>query len=316
MPQHNMQHNEMHNSQQHSQQSSQQNLNRCAQDNTTAADETMFSRLELIMGTQRLHTLQQARVMVLGLGGVGSNAAIALARGGVGTLILVDRDYVSPSNINRQAVAFQSTIGKAKTDVMCALISDINPQCKVICLQAFLDKDTIAAQLEALPRPHYVIDAIDTIAQKLRIAQWCQDTNIPLIASMGGANKLNPERFHITTIEKTKSCPVCKVMRKECKKRNIRKLEVLYSTEVPIPQRCVGESANNDTRKESAPGVDTPIAAGTVGAGIHTQPQPRPQKAQTLGTMSYIPPIMGFMLAGHVICKLTQLENPYANYQH
>ena len=256
-----------------------------------ASEESFSSRLELVMGREALDRIQHACVMVLGLGGVGSNATIALARGGCGKLILLDRDTVSPSNINRQAVAFTSTIGRPKTDVMAELVLDINPRCELICQQTFLEKASCAAVLQALPRPDYVIDAIDTISQKLAIAAWCQEQNIPLISSMGGANKLHPERFCISTIEKTKSCPMCKVMRKECRKRGIKKLQVLYSTEVPKPLERSQDGAQ-----------------GAQGAQ-------RAEKGETLGTMSYIPPIMGYMLAGHVIRALSQLENPYANYQ-
>ena len=255
---------------------------------TDDVPETFSSRLELVMGQDAFARIQHATIMVLGLGGVGSNATIALARGGCGRLILIDRDIVSPSNINRQAVAFVSTIGQAKTDVMTKLIHDINPNCDVMCKQTFLKKESCANFLQSLPRPDYVIDAIDTISQKLAIAAWCQEQEIPLISSMGGANKLHPERFRISTIEKTKSCPMCKVMRKECRKRGIRKLTVLYSSEVPKP---LEKNASEDARTA------------------------RPEKAQTLGTMSYIPPIMGYMLAGHVIQAITKLENPYANYQ-
>lgn len=262
--------------------------------------ETTTSRLALMMGDERLNTLATSCVWVLGCGGVGSNAVVALVRGGVGHLCIVDRDVVEASNINRQAVAFHSTIGKKKTEVMKEIVHDINPSCTVDTLCDFLSKDSFVEQLAHFPHPDYVIDAIDTIAQKLRIAAWCQEEGIPLISSMGGANKLHPEMFEITTIEKTKSCPVSRVMRKECRKRGIKKLEVLYSREVPMP---IGNS------KESS---------GSHAPSLHGDQQVQPSrktKAQTLGTMSFIPPIMGYMLAGHVICKLSDMENPYARYQ-
>ena len=226
--------------------------------------------------------LASSRVLVLGLGGVGSNCVEALARGGVGELVLVDRDIVQPSNINRQAVAYHSTIGQAKTDVMERIVHDINPDCRVTTVHRFLSKENLVPTLEALPRPDYVVDAIDTISQKLIVAKWCQDTGLRLISSMGGANKLNPERLRFSTIEKTKSCPICKVMRKECRKRGIRGLQVLYSSEVPMPV--------------------TPRGAELPGGR-------RPEKGVTLGTMSYMPPIMGQMIAGRVICDLADLHN-------
>ena len=177
--------------------------------------ETATDRLRIILGQERLDVLASSRVLVLGLGGVGSNCVEALARGGVGELVLVDRDIVQPSNINRQAVAYHSTIGRAKTDVMEEIVHDINPDCRVTTVHRFLSKENLVPTLEALPRPDYVVDAIDTISQKLIVAKWCQDTGLRLISSMGGANKLNPERLRFSTIEKTKSCPICKVMRKE-----------------------------------------------------------------------------------------------------
>lgn len=244
--------------------------------------ETTTDRLRIILGQERLDVLASSRVLVLGLGGVGSNCVEALARGGVGELVLVDRDVVQPSNINRQAVAYHSTIGRAKTDVMEEIVHDINPACKVATVHQFLSKENLVPTLDALPRPDYVVDAIDTISQKLIVAKWCQDRGLRLISSMGGANKLNPERLRFSTIERTKSCPICKVMRKECRKRGIRGLQVLYSSEVPMPV--------------TPRGAELPDGS-------------RPEKGVTLGTMSYMPPIMGQMIAGRVICDLADLHN-------
>lgn len=252
-----------------------------------ATQETATDRLELVMGKEALLRIQSATVLVLGLGGVGSNCVVALARGGVGKLILLDRDSVSPSNINRQAVAYQSTIGRVKTEVMSDIVHDINPECKVTLKHCFLSADSTFKQLDELLAEagtiDYVVDAIDTVSQKLLIAEWAQKRGIRLISSMGGANKINPERLRFAKIENTVSCPLCKVMRKECKKRNIKGLEVLYSSEVPL-----------SVHKKD----------GTIESG-----QKRPEKGLSLGTMSYIPPIMGQMIAGHVICALADITN-------
>lgn len=248
----------------------------------TESEETPLDRLRLVMGDEALARLQAARVMVLGIGGVGSNCVEALARGGVGELVLIDRDTVAPSNINRQAVAFHSTVGRPKAEVMADIVADINPACRVVVLNQFLSKENTVRTLASLPRPDYVVDAIDTVSQKLIVAKWCQDEGVRLISSMGGANKLNPERLRFSTIEKTSCDPLCRVMRKECRKRGIRHLQVLYSSEVPLPV--------------------TP-RAGIADGGR------RPEKGKTLGTMSYIPPIMGQMIAGRVICELAQLRN-------
>jgi tRNA A37 threonylcarbamoyladenosine dehydratase len=252
------------------------------QTETTGAQETPLDRLRLVMGDEALARLQAARVMVLGIGGVGSNCVEALARGGVGELVLIDRDTVAPSNINRQAVAYHSTVGEPKTDVMARIVADINPACRVTALTQFLSKENLVETVSSLPRPDYVVDAIDTVSQKLIVAKWCQDEGIRLLSSMGGANKLNPERLRFSTIERTSCDPLCRVMRKECRKRGIRHLQVLYSSEVPLPVTPRDRVADGGRR---------------------------PEKGITLGTMSYMPPIMGQMIAGRVICELAQLRN-------
>ncbi|RVU98246.1 tRNA threonylcarbamoyladenosine dehydratase [Coriobacteriales bacterium OH1046] len=246
--------------------------------------ETAADRSRLILGNEGLAKLEDAAVMVLGLGGVGSACAEALARGGVGHLVLVDRDVVTPSNINRQALAFQSTVGRAKTEVMREMVLDINPACDVTAVQAFLDKDRLPEQLGALPRPDYVVDAIDTIAQKLAIALWCQGMDLPLVSAMGGANKLDPTRLRFSRIEKTSIDPIARIMRKECRKRGIRNLTVLYSDEQPLEVLGKYEAIDEN---------------GFVRAG-----------ESILGTMSYFPPIMGQMLASKVIRDIVGLEQP------
>ncbi|WP_028124658.1 tRNA threonylcarbamoyladenosine dehydratase [Eremococcus coleocola] len=233
-----------------------------------------LDRLRLLLNNEGLRDLAKARVMVLGLGGVGSACAIALARGGVGQLILVDRDRIERSNINRQALAFESTLGRLKVEVMSDIIKDINPDCQLESMAAFLHKDNINELLGQFGRPDYVIDCIDTVSPKLTIAQWCQSQDLPLLAAMGAANKLDPSYLKFDFIEHTTYCPLSKVMRRECRKRDIKNLEVLYSNEIPFKV---------------------------------SNPQGR-EKGATLGSMSYMPPIMGQMLAGKVIRRLTKLE--------
>ena len=243
--------------------------------------ERATDRLRLILGDEGLAKLQASTVMVLGHGGVGSSCAEALARGGVGHLVLVDRDVVAPSNINRQALAFVSTIGRPKAEVMAAMVADINPACEVTPVQDFIDKDRVPQQLGALPHPSYVVDAIDTIAQKLAIAAWCQDEGLPLVSAMGGANKLDPTRFRFSSIEKTERDPIARVMRKECRKRGIKGLIVLWSDEQPLEVEG----------KRDRIGKDGFVLEGE----------------SILGTMSYLPPIMGQMLASKVIRDLVGL---------
>ena len=244
--------------------------------------ESAADRLRLILGNQALERLQQARVMVVGLGGVGSSCAEALARGGVGSLVLVDRDVVMPSNINRQALAFHSTLGVPKSEVMKQMAADINPSCEICAVHTFLDKDRIPEQLGALPRPDFVVDAIDTVTQKLAIAAWCQAEGIPEVSAMGGANKLDPSRLCFSRIEDTRMDPLARAVRKGCQKRGIHDLIVLYSDE--LPREAEGKRATIDEH-------------GFVREG-----------ASILGTMSYYPPIMGQMLAGYVIRSLAGLQ--------
>lgn len=248
----------------------------------TPREETATDRLQIVLGREGLDLLRRSTVMVLGLGGVGSNCAVALARGGVGGLVLVDRDVVGPSNINRQAVARVSTLGRDKTEAMRELVADINPACRVTCLKAFIEKDRVAEQLGALPRPDYVVDAIDTVAQKLAIARWCADEGLREISSMGGANKIDPTRFRVSDISRTEVDPLCRVMRKECRRRGIKGLKVLWSDEVPLAVEPIDGPRDHSTR---------PADKGSI-----------------LGTMSYIPPVMGQMIAGRVICDLVGLE--------
>lgn len=235
--------------------------------------ETATDRLRLVIGDEGLARLAAARVAVIGLGGVGSSCAEALARGGVGQLVLLDRDVVAPSNINRQALAFSSTLGRPKAEVMRAMVLDINPEADVTAITAFLGKDALPQQMDELGRLDYVVDAIDTVAQKLRLAAWCQERGIPELSAMGGANKLDPCRLRFAAIEDTVNCPLARIMRKECRRRGIRGLQVLFSDEEPIRMERISD-------------------------------EQWMREGSLLGTMSYLPPIMGQMLASRVIRDL------------
>lgn len=239
------------------------------------AHSERVARLRLLLKDEGLDKLRDSTVMVLGLGGVGSACAEALARGGVGNLIVLDRDVVEASNINRQAVAYVSTIGKVKADIMRDKIADINPDCTVHAQQVFLRKEDVGATLEQFPRPDYVIDCIDTVSQKLAIAQWCAENGIHLLSSMGAANRLDPLQLQFANIRQTSNCPMAKVVRTECRKRRIKGIEVLFSTELPFQVEKIGEGRT---------------------------------KGETLGSMSYMPPIMGQMLAGKAIRRLAGME--------
>ena len=178
--------------------------------------ETAIDRLRLILGDEALSKLRDSRVMVIGLGGVGSSAAEALARGGIGSLVLIDRDIVMPSNINRQALAFHSTLGRPKTEVMEQMVLDINPDCKVSKLHAFLDKDHVAEQLSSLPRPDYVIDAIDSLESKAYLIRHALSVpTVTLFASMGAALKMDPFQIRQSVFTKVEGDGLARALRQK-----------------------------------------------------------------------------------------------------
>lgn len=231
-----------------------------------------FSRTSLLLGESAVNALAHSTIAVFGVGGVGSHCIDALARGGIGRLILVDHDKVSLTNINRQSIAFHSTIGQYKTQVMKQRILDINPKARVLTYEAFVLPDNLDDVLGSIPgRIDYMVDAIDTVTAKLALAQYAARNDIPLISSMGTGNKLHAELFEITDITKTSVCPLCKVMRRELKKRGIPHLKVLYSKEEPLKPDASEESTS---------------------------------KRATPGSVSFVPPVAGLLLAGEVIRTL------------
>ncbi len=194
--------------------------------------ETMDERTRKIIGEDGIQKLKSSRVVIIGLGGVGSYAAEACARSSLGELTLVDYDTISLSNINRQIYALNSTINCSKVDIAKRRISDINPECKVDAKDIFLTPENLN-ELN-LSSANYVIDAVDNITAKIAIAKFCEEENIPHISVMGTANKTDPNSLVITDIYKTQNCPLAKAMRKLCRERDIKKLEVIYSTQLPV----------------------------------------------------------------------------------
>lgn len=234
-----------------------------------------FSRTELLLGVENMQRLKESTIAVFGVGGVGSHCIEALARCGVGRLILIDNDRVSLTNINRQSIASHSTIGQYKTQVMKQRIADIHPAAAVDTHELFLLPENADAFFDSLGPVSYIVDAIDTVAAKLAIAQYADRHQIPLIASMGTGNKLHAEQFEITDITKTSVCPLCRVMRRELKARGISHLKVLYSKEQPLTPLTVSEET---TSKRSIP-----------------------------GSISFVPPVAGLLIAGEVIRDLLRL---------
>ena len=190
-----------------------------------------FVRTSLVWGNKALQKLNNAKIAIFGLGGVGSYVAEGLARAGVGSFVLVDNDVVDLTNINRQILALHSTIGQDKVSVEKSRILDINPVAIVDTHKIFCSKDSNYAILEGCS---YVVDAIDTISTKIALIEECTQRNIPIISAMGAGNKLDPTLFEATDIFKTSVCPVCRIMRTELKKRGIKSLKVVYSKEKPI----------------------------------------------------------------------------------
>lgn len=235
-----------------------------------------FARTELLIGEEGMRKLRNASVMVFGIGGVGSHCVDALARSGVGRLILIDNDTVSLTNINRQSIAFHSTVGRYKTEIMKERIKDIDPTIEVETHEMFVLPDNMEELF--IDKPDYIIDAIDTVTAKLALVELALKKNIPIISSMGTGNKLHPELFEITDLSKTSVCPLCKVMRKELKARGIYHLKVLYSKEKPI------DLSGKDTGEDK---------------GV---------RRQIPGSISFVPPVAGIMIAGYVLRDLSGME--------
>lgn len=219
-----------------------------------------FSRTELLIGKEGLNKLKNAKIAIFGIGGVGSYVVEGLARAGVGSFVLVDNDDVALSNLNRQIIATQKTIGKPKVEVAKERILDINPNAKVKIYKEFFMPDTEGIIDNSVS---YIVDAIDTVTAKIELVLRANNLSIPIISSMGTGNKLDPTRFEVTDIYKTSVCPLAKVMRKELKARGIKKLKVVYSKEEPIKMK------KEETKQKQVPGSISfvPSVAGLIIAG-------------------------------------------------
>ncbi|MBO4411370.1 MAG: tRNA threonylcarbamoyladenosine dehydratase [Lachnospiraceae bacterium] len=233
--------------------------------------ENPLDRTERLIGPEALEKLKKARVAVFGLGGVGSYAAEALARSGIGTLDLIDHDTVSVTNLNRQLIATTETVGRRKVDVMRERILSIRPETEVHCRPVFYLPETRADfDFSAYD---YVIDAIDTVTAKLALIEQAKEAGTPVISAMGAGNKLDPTAFEVADISKTSVCPLAKVMRRELKKRGIEHLKVVYSKEqARTPEE---EPDPEGKRKKAVP-----------------------------GSIAFVPSVMGLILAGEVIRDL------------
>ena len=233
----------------------------------------VFSRAELLLGKDKLDKLRKARVAVFGIGGVGSFAAEAIARGGVGHIALIDGDTVSLTNINRQLIALHSTVGKDKTAVMAERIHDICPEAEV--LEYPVNYTAENKDLIDFASYDYIVDAIDMVTSKLLLIEEAKKAGTEVISCMGTGNKFDPTQFEVSDISKTSVCPLAKVMRKELKERSIKGVKVVYSKEIPVKP---ADSSETDRR-------------------------------QTPGSLSFVPPVAGMILAGEVLKHIAGVED-------
>jgi len=238
--------------------------------------EERLSRTQMLLGEEAMKKLKASKVAIFGIGGVGGYAAEAIARCGVGKMVLIDNDDVSVSNLNRQIIALESTVGRKKTEVMAERIKDINPEIEVECHNVFFlpgNDDIITDDID------YVVDAIDTVSGKIEIIMQCKAKGIPVISSMGTGNKLDPSQLKIADIYKTNVCPLAKVMRREMKERGVKKLNVVYSEELPRTPILTEEQAEEENNK----------------------------RRRTPASISFVPPAAGLLIASKVIKDLSEV---------
>lgn len=235
---------------------------------------TQFSRTELLLHEEGMKKLENARVAVFGIGGVGGYVCEALVRSGVGSFDLIDNDTVCETNLNRQIIATRKTIGRYKVDVMRERMLEINPNAEIRTYPSFFLPDT--ASEFPFREFDYVVDAVDTVTAKLALVMTAQELDIPIISSMGAGNKLDGSMFRISDIYRTKVCPLAKVMRRELKKRGVKKLKVVYSEEPPI-------------RPKKKPEVDC---------------TENPVRKDIPGSVAFVPSVAGLLIAGEVVKDL------------
>lgn len=236
-----------------------------------------FSRTELILGSEAMQKLKDARVAVFGIGGVGGYTVEALVRSGIGAIDIIDNDTVCLSNLNRQIIATHKTLGMYKVDAAKERILDINPDIEVTAYKTFYLPET-EDQFD-FTKYDYIVDAIDTVSGKIALAVNAQKAGTPIISSMGAGNKINADKFEVSDIYETSVCPLARVMRTELKKRGIKKLKVVYSKEKPI----------------------TPLE--------NVQTDASAKRRQTPGSCAFVPSVAGLIIAGEIIKDITGAEN-------
>ena len=249
---------------------------------------TQFSRTELLFGKEAMDKLAGSKVAVFGIGGVGGYVCEALVRSGVGAFDLIDDDKVCLTNLNRQIIATRSTVGKYKTDVMRDRMLDINPKVEVEVHKCFF----LPENADDFPWDSYdyVVDAVDTVTAKIALVMKCKEKNIPIISSMGAGNKLDGSQFKVADIYKTKVCPLAKVMRRELKKRGVKKLKVVYSEEIPTrPIEDMAISCRNNCI--CPPGAEHNCT----------------ERRDIPGSVAFVPSVAGLIIAGEVAKDLIRV---------
>ena len=249
---------------------------------------TQFSRTELLFGKEAMDKLAGSKVAVFGIGGVGGYVCEALVRSGVGAFDLIDDDKVCLTNLNRQIIATRSTVGKYKTDVMRDRMLDINPNVEVEVHKCFF----LPENADDFPWDSYdyVVDAVDTVTAKIALVMKCKEKNIPIISSMGAGNKLDGSQFKVADIYKTKVCPLAKVMRRELKKRGVKKLKVVYSEEIPTrPIEDMAISCRNNCI--CPPGAEHKCT----------------ERRDIPGSVAFVPSVAGLIVAGEVAKDLIRV---------
>ena len=247
---------------------------------------TPFSRTELLLGKEAMDKLANSRVAVFGIGGVGGYVCEALVRTGVGAFDLIDDDKVCLTNLNRQIIATRKTVGQYKTDVMKERMLEINPKVDVRVHKCFFLPEN--ADEFPFEEYDYIVDAVDTVTAKISLVMKAQEMNIPIISSMGAGNKLDASKFQVADIYKTKVCPLAKVMRRELKKRGVKKLKVVYSEEQP-----------------TRPVEDMSISCRTHCICPPGAAHKCTERRDIPGSVAFVPSVVGLIIAGEVVKDLS-----------
>ena len=245
--------------------------------------EGIFDRLKLLIGEEKLKSLNQKTVAIFGLGGVGSYVVEGLARSGIENFVIIDNDKIDVTNINRQIIATTKTIGRFKVDVAEERIKEINPNVKVIKYAEFVGKENENIELfDSIKNVDYIVDAIDTVSSKIRIIEFAKAHNIPVISALGTGNKLDPTKLKLADIYDTKICPLAKVMRKELKKRGITSLDVVYSEEEPI--KILDDAREAESSKENNDD----------------------KSVKRIGSIAYVPSVAGLFICYKIVREFTK----------